>query len=490
MMTLQALCPETRNPAFDTIEIAGLSADSRAVAPGFLYAALPGTQTDGALYISDAKVKGAVAVLAQPAHERAADKEALAFVGDENPRRALAHMAARFYPAQPDYIAAVTGTNGKTSVAGFLAQIWQQLDLNAASMGTLGVRGKNIAMDLGHTTADPVAVHKALDLTAQQGVTHLALEASSHGLDQFRLDGVRLSAGAFTNLSRDHLDYHKTEAAYFAAKARLFADLLPKGAGAVVNLWRQDKELASQLLAIAKNKQLSVLTVATADADLALLSLERSHQGCEIAIAYQGVEWSGLVPLIGDFQISNLLVAAGLAIVMGADAAQVFATLSHMTGIDGRMETVGATANGATVLVDYAHTPDGLETALRAARDHCAGRLICVFGCGGDRDQGKRSLMGQVACDGADLVYITDDNPRTENPAAIRAAIMGGAPDAIEIGDRADAIGAAISAAGAGDIVLLAGKGHEQGQIIGDQNLPFDDRDVARRALTGGRADG
>ncbi len=490
MMSLLSLAPECNHPDFATVEITGLSADSRAVAPGYLYAALPGTKTDGALFVDDAKKNGAVALLAKPEHEGLARDAALAFVGDDNPRRALAYMAARYYPKQPDHIAAVTGTNGKTSVAGFLAQIWQQLGLTAASMGTLGVRGRDFAIDLGHTTADPVAVHKALDMVAERGVTHLALEASSHGLDQYRLDGVRLTAAAFTNLSRDHLDYHKTEAAYFDAKARLFTQLLPEGGGAVVNMWRQDQALASKLVEIAQDRHLSLMTVGVEDSDLALLSLERSHQGCEISVRLQDAEWSGLVALIGDFQISNLLVAAGLAIAMGADAAKVFNCFPAMSGIDGRMELVGVTKAGAAVLVDYAHTPDGLETALKAAREHCTGKLICVFGCGGDRDQGKRPLMGQVADRFADQVFVTDDNPRSENPAAIRAAILAEAPNANEIGDRAEAIRATIAAASAGDIVLLAGKGHEQGQIIGDQVLPFDDREIARNYLNEGGADG
>lgn len=489
MMSLQSLYPEHADPRMADILISGLTADSRAVEPGFLYAALPGTRTDGALFIGDAKANGASAVLARPEHEGTASEQGLAFVGDENPRRALALMAARFYAGQPDNIAAVTGTNGKTSVAVFLAQIWQHLSHNAASMGTLGVHGAGINIDLGHTTADPVSVHKTLSNLHEYGVTHLALEASSHGLDQYRLDGVQICAGAFTNLSRDHLDYHQTEDAYFDAKARLFADLVSADGSVVLNMWQQDSALAQELQDIAKRRGLRMLTVGTADSDLALLSLARTHQGCEVAVQYEDAEWSGLVPLIGEFQVANLLVAAGLAIVMGASAEKVFGSLGIVAGVPGRMEHVGTTRSGATVLVDYAHTPDGLATALRAARSHCAGHVICLFGCGGDRDQGKRPLMGQVARELADRVYVTDDNPRSEDPAKIRAAVIASVPGALEISDRAQAIRSAIADAQSGDIVLLAGKGHEQGQIIGDEVLPFDDRQMARdviSALVGG----
>jgi len=482
-MTLAALYPAIENSPNAGIEISGLTADSRKVESGNLYAALPGTVTDGALYIDDAKAKGAVAVLALPQHEAKVTGASLAFVGDDNPRRALALMAARFYSGQPAHIAAVTGTNGKTSVAGFLAQIWTALGVNGASMGTLGVHGADIHLELGHTTADPVAVHKSLQQLDQHGVTHLALEASSHGLDQYRLDGVALGAGAFTNLSRDHLDYHETLDAYFEAKCRLFTALLPKGSPAIINLWQQQQALAAQLIAIAEQRGLQLMTVGTAGADLALTDLVQSGNGSTISVRYGDVTWSGTVPLIGDFQISNLLVAAGLAIGMGADAGAVFAALSDMHGIAGRMEHIGQSRRGAGVLVDYAHTPDGLETALKAARQHCDGKLICVFGCGGDRDTGKRPQMGAIAERLADQIIVTDDNPRTEDPIQIRTEILAATSGAQEIGDRQQAIKVAIEAGSAGDIILIAGKGHEQGQIIGDQVLPFDDRDVARAFL-------
>lgn len=489
MMPLAMIYPDLQDQKIAATSIGGLAVDSRKVVQGDLYAALPGSVTDGALYIDDAKKNGAVAVLALPQHETKVTSASLAFIGDPNPRRALALMASRFYAGQPDHIAAVTGTNGKTSVAGFLAQIWRMLDLNAASMGTLGVHGADIHADLGHTTADPIAVHKTLQDLEQAGVTHLALEASSHGLDQHRLDGVRVQAGAFTNLSRDHLDYHETVEAYFEAKCRLFSDLIADGGAVVLNLWRQDQQLADRVKSIADSRGLRLLTVGTDQADLALVSMEQTGAGSKICVHIEGNEWSGFIPLIGDFQVSNLLVAAGLAITMGADLSAVLNCLPQMQGIDGRMQHVGTSGKGASVLVDYAHTPDGLATALSAARQHCVGKLICVFGCGGDRDTGKRPQMGKVAGELSDHVIVTDDNPRSEDPTKIRDTILAAVPAAQNIGDREAAIKAAIDLAQVGDIVLIAGKGHEQGQIIGNDVLPFDDRVVARNLL-GGHANG
>lgn len=470
-------CPE--NAA--ALPIAGLTADSRKVGENFLFAALRGTAADGTRFIADAKARGAVAVLAEPGVQ--ALSEGLAFIADANPRARLARMAALFYGAQPDCVMAVTGTNGKTSVADFVRQILAHLDFEAASLGTLGLIAPGVSRDLGHTTPDPVALHEALAEIAGRGVTHLALEASSHGLDQHRLDGVQVAHAAFTNISRDHLDYHPDFDSYFDAKRRLARELVVPGGTLVLNLWRQPDEIARALRADAAAHDLNVLTTGTAEADLALAghALTPDGQVLTIRLCRKTIEVS--VPLIGDFQASNVLVAAGLVLAAGGDPHKLFDALGALRGVPGRMELVGE-----GVLVDYAHTPAGLETALMAARPHTTGKLIVVFGCGGDRDAGKRPEMGAIAARLADHVIITDDNPRSEDPAAIRAEILAAAPGADEIGDRHDAIRAAIALRGPDDLVVIAGKGHEQGQIIKGQVLPFDDRDEARAALSGGRA--
>ncbi len=477
MMSLDRLagpdCPES---AADLM-IEGLTADSRHVRDNYLFAAIRGTAMDGTKFISDAKAKGAVAVLADPdAHALA---EGLAFVPDPNPRARLARMAALFYGAQPDCVVAVTGTNGKTSVADFVRQIFTSLGEDAASLGTLGLIAPGVARDLGHTTPDPVAIHEALAEIAGEGVTHLALEASSHGLDQHRLDGVCVTHAAFTNISRDHLDYHADFESYFAAKRRLVQELTAPGGTLVLNLWRQPPEIAQALMDDAAARGLALMTCGTADSDLALLDHGLSGAGQKLTIGFGGETYKVTVPLIGDFQASNILVAAGLVLAEGVEPEEVFAALEALQGVPGRMELVGE-----GVLVDYAHTPAGLETALQAACPHTDGQLIVVFGCGGDRDTGKRKPMGEIAARLANQVIVTDDNPRSEDPDAIRAQVLEGAPQARNIGDRRVAIKMALEIQQPGDLVLIAGKGHEQGQKVGDTVHPFDDRDEARRALS------
>lgn len=455
-------------------EITGLTADSREVEPGFVFAALRGVKADGARFVPDALAAGAVAILADqdtvldaPGH--------VAIVRAGNPRRALARIAARFYDAQPEMIAAVTGTNGKTSVASFLRQLWTGAGHRAASLGTLGIVAHGKIEPLTHTSPDPVALHRMLARLTGEGISHMAIEASSHGLAQYRLDGVRLSAGAFTNLSRDHLDYHADTADYFAAKARLFSELLPSGAAAVLNAEAVE---AGELARIARDRGLDVATVGRGGDLLALKSVGVDAMAQIMTIEAGGTTHHIRLPLVGGFQVSNALVAAGLAIVTGMDQAKALAGLEHLEGARGRLEQVAAAP--APVFIDYAHTPAALETALQALRPFARGSLAVVFGCGGDRDRGKRALMGQGATRLADRVYVTDDNPRTEIPAAIRAEIMAAAPGAIEIGDRAQAIATAIEALAAGDILLVAGKGHETGQIIGEETRPFSDHDVVR----------
>lgn len=459
--------------------VQGVSIDSRKVAPGHLFVAVPGTKMDGARFIADAVAAGAVAVVAQSAPEHMPPGIALALV--PSVRLALPHIAARMFPRQPDTLVAVTGTSGKSSVVSFTRQIWAALQHPAAALGTLGV-----ATDAGTqygslTTPDPVTLHETLDQLAGQGITHAAFEASSHGLDQHRLDGLRLRAGAFTNLSRDHLDYHPTLESYFAAKLRLFDTLLPKGAGAVVDM---DGEHGARVADVAARRGLRVLTTGRRGQDLRLSALERAGFGQRFDVVYGGRTRTVDFPLVGAFQVSNALVAAALAIATGSDADAVLDVLPGLAGVPGRLEFVGE-KDGAPVFVDYAHKPGALANALDALRPYAERRLVVVFGAGGDRDPGKRAEMGRIASEKADLVIVTDDNPRTEHPATIRAAILAAAPDAREIGDRAEAIRHAISGLEKGDVLLIAGKGHETGQIIGDRTLPFSDHEAARAVLGG-----
>ncbi len=468
-----------RDPA-----LSGITADSRAVRAGMLFAALPGTATHGAKFIPVALEQGAVAILtdaagAKLAAEMLADSE-VALVVAEDPRAALACAAALWFGAQPETMVAVTGTNGKTSVATFTRQIWAALGHEAINIGTTGIEGAWSAPS-SHTTPDAITLQKLLAAAAQGGVTHAAMEASSHGLDQRRLDGVRLVAGGFTNLTQDHLDYHGTMAAYFDAKAQLFTRLLPEDGVAVVNL---DGAMGSEVAELALARGLRVLTVGKGQgADLQIAATRPDATGQEVRYLWQGRAFQTRLALIGAFQAENVAVAAGLAIAAGDAPEAVLAVLPRLTGVRGRMQLAATRRNGAAVYVDYAHTPDAIETALKALRPHVMGRIIVVFGAGGDRDRTKRPLMGEAARKYADVLYVTDDNPRTEDPASIRAAILAACPDANEVGDRAEAILRGVDALQPGDALLIAGKGHESGQVIGTDIYPFDDVEQASVAV-------
>jgi UDP-N-acetylmuramoyl-L-alanyl-D-glutamate--2,6-diaminopimelate ligase len=462
------------------LEVKGVSADSRAVKPGDMFVAVSGSKADGLAFVADAVRAGAVAVMAErvPPVPLPAG---VAFVKVGDARRALALAAARIFARQPEVIAAVTGTSGKTSVATFTRQIWTALGEPAASIGTVGLVAPRRAVYGSLTTPDPVALHRALDELAGEGVTHLAMEASSHGLDQRRLDGVRIAAAGFTNLSRDHLDYHPTLDDYLAAKLRLFSDLVVPGGAAVVAAADEHGEL---VLAVARRRRLRLLTVGRHGEGIRLTDTVIDGFAQRLKLNYAGNDYAVRLPLAGAFQVENALVAAGLVIATGSDPGAVFAALSQLEGAKGRLELV-AEHNGAPIFVDYAHKPDALAKALEALRPYVTGRLVVVFGCGGDRDAGKRPMMGEVAARLADRVVVTDDNPRSENPAAIRAAILAGSPGATEIGDRREAIRASIVELELGDALLIAGKGHETGQIIGKQVLPFSDHEAVAAALEG-----
>ena len=460
------------------IEIAGITSDSRRAGPGFLFAALRGGKADGADFAADAVARGAVAVIA--ASGAPIGDPGVPVLPTDDPRKALALAAAVFFWAQPQNMVAVTGTSGKTSVASFTRQIWARCGLAAASIGTTGVvaPGRN---DYGSlTTPDPVALHHLLAELAGGGVTHAAMEASSHGLDQRRLDGVRLSAGGFTNLGRDHMDYHSTVEEYHSAKMRLFTELLPKGAPAVVFA---DDGWSQATVDAAQASGLDVLTVGRKGSFLQLKRVEheRFRQRAEIIAGGQIYEID--LPLAGDFQIANALVAAGLAISTGVSVDKALLALESLEGASGRLELVGTTHHGAPVYVDYAHKPDALENVLSAVRPFTTGRVVVVFGCGGDRDRGKRPIMGEIATRLADVTIVTDDNPRSEEPASIRSAIMAAAPGALEIGDRRSAIREGVAMLHAGDTLIVAGKGHEEGQTVGDVTLPFSDHEEVRVAL-------
>jgi UDP-N-acetylmuramoyl-L-alanyl-D-glutamate--2,6-diaminopimelate ligase len=471
------------------LEITGLTADSRQVRPGFLFAALPGTRTDGRRFAGEAVARGAAAILTDDAAALALDAEArqrIAIVTDPNPQRRLALAAARFFPRQPRMIAAVTGTNGKTSVAHFTREIWAALGHKSASLGTLGLVTGAKRRPGALTTPDPVALHRDLSDLADLGVEYVAIEASSHGLAQYRLDGVKVTAAAFTNLTRDHLDYHGDMEVYRSAKERLFAELLVPGGTAVLNadspefarLMRRSRAIGHDIIAYGTEET----------ADLRLLKRLPLADGQQMILAVDGRRQEIELKLVGDFQAMNVLAALGLAIATGTAPEAAVGALPQLTTVPGRMQLVGQ-VHGAAVFVDYAHTPDALATVLTAARPHTKRRLIAVFGAGGDRDRGKRPLMGEVAATHADRVYVTDDNPRGEVPAEIRRAILAAAPGAIEIGDRRSAIAAAIAELGPGDMLIIAGKGHEIGQIVGDRILPFDDAMIAGEAIAarGGR---
>ena len=468
------------DPQAEAVAVTGLAVDSRAVRPGDLFFALAGLKTDGARFIDSAIASGAVAVAGDhpPPGERR-----VPFVTTPNPRRALALAAAKFYPQQPSTIAAVTGTSGKTSVAAFARQIWQRLGHAAASIGTIGLVSPKRTVYGSLTTPDPIALHRQLDEIAREGVTHLAFEASSHGLDQYRLDGVRISAGGFTNLSRYHMDYHPDVAHYLSAKLRLFRDLVVAGGAAVISA---DHDCSQEVIAAAREKNLRLITVGRggdgAGEGIRVVAAAVDGFTQRLELQHLGRIHSIRLPLAGEFQIENAIVAAGLAIGTGSEPGEVFAALEHLEGAKGRLERVGE-RNGAPIFVDYAHKPDALAKALQALRPYARRRLVVVFGAGGDRDAGKRPLMGVIAAENADHVIVTDDNPRSENPATIRAAILSAAKGASEIGDRAEAIRTAIAGLQAGDALLIAGKGHETGQIVGDRILPFSDHEAVASVL-------
>jgi UDP-N-acetylmuramoyl-L-alanyl-D-glutamate--2,6-diaminopimelate ligase len=470
----------TIDPRAEAAVVSGLAVDSRAVKPGDLFFALAGHKTDGARFIEAAIASGAVAVAGD--HPPSGVLR-VPFVATPNPRRALALAAAKFFPRQPATIAAVTGTSGKTSVAAFTRQIWQRLGHQSASIGTIGLVTPTRAIYGSLTTPDPIGLHRQLDEIAREGVTHLALEASSHGLDQYRLDGVRISAGGFTNLTRDHMDYHPDVAHYLAAKLRLFRDLVASGGAAAISA---DHDCSQAVIAAARAKNLRIVAVGRkgngAGEGIRLIETDIDDFAQKLVLEHRGHRHAVRLPLVGEFQIENALVAAGLAIGTGGEPKAVFAELELLEGARGRLERV-AERNGAPIFVDYAHKPDALAKALQALRPYARRKLVVVFGAGGDRDAGKRPLMGAIAIENADTVIVTDDNPRSENPDAIRAAILSAATGASEIGDRAEAIRTAMAALEPGDALLIAGKGHETGQIIGNSTLPFSDHDAVASAF-------
>lgn len=477
-MKLKDLFPLAEN---GETEILGMTADSRKVEPGFLFAALKGSVQDGSQFAAMAIQKGAAAILS----DGSADAGGLPHVIADEPRRALALAAKRFHAAQPEFVVAITGTNGKSSTVDFARQIWSRAGHKAASMGTLGAIGPSGKIDVGHTTPDPVTIHETLSALAGQGVTHCAMEASSHGLEQHRLDGVELSAVGFLNFTQDHLDYHGSMEEYLKSKLRLFTALAPTGIPAIVNAdspQRDDFENA------ARAARLQVVSFGWRGEDLWIDELMPKQAGQSLFLYWRDVEQKPVeLPLIGEFQALNALAAAAICLSLGMEFPAVADGLANLKPVKGRLEFVGKTETGAAVFVDYAHTPDGLDVLLRAVRPHTAGRLKVIFGCGGDRDAKKRPLMGEIASRQADDVIVTDDNPRSEDPAKIRAAVLAGAKGAREIGDRGEAIRTVIGELRKGDTLVIAGKGHETGQIVGKTVLAFSDQDEAKAALTGAR---
>ncbi|MDJ0628791.1 MAG: UDP-N-acetylmuramoyl-L-alanyl-D-glutamate--2,6-diaminopimelate ligase [Rhodobacter sp.] len=465
-------------------QVTGLSVDSRLVQDGHLFAALPGSRIHGGEFIQFALRMGAAAVLTDRDGARIAQAElsdaGVPVIVTEDPRQALAYAAALWYGVQPETIVAVTGTNGKTSVATFTRQIWSLLGLKSVNLGTTGVEGAFTA-PLAHTTPEPITLHKVLAEIAEAGIDHVAMEASSHGLAQRRLDGVRLTAAAFTNLSQDHLDYHDSFDDYFEAKAALFKRVLPDDGAAVINL---DDPRGAAMADIAMDRGQDLLTVGRGpEANLRIRAQRYDATGQELRFDWNGRPRQVRLNLIGGFQAENVLTAAGLAIASGCDATRTFDVLNDLVGVRGRMELAATRENGGAVFVDYSHTPEALKTALTALRPHVLGRLIVVFGAGGDRDPYKRPMMGEAANTYADVAFVTDDNPRSEEPAVIRAAVLAGCPEATEVGDRAEAILRGVDALQPGDALLIAGKGHETGQIIGDDVFPFDDVEQASVAV-------
>jgi len=467
-------------PGAQDISVSGITAASAAVGPGAIFAGLPGSKVDGATFVPEAIARGAVAIVVGK-NKGVTVPAGVALIEVDNPRAALAKIAAKLAGRQPAVAVAVTGTSGKTSVADFTRQIFTALGHNAASVGTIGIVKPSGAIYGSLTTPDPVTLHAALAALANEGVTHLAFEASSHGLDQHRLDGVELAAAAFTNLGRDHMDYHPTVEDYLRAKLRLFTELLKPGQPAVIN---SDGAYSDDVAAAARARGLRVMMVGTRGDALERVSLSRDGFRQVIGVRSAGKSYEVELPLVGAYQVENALVAAGLAIAIGEETGRVLEALSGLKGVPGRLEIIGE-RNGGLAIVDYAHKPEALAAALDACRPFATGRLISVFGCGGDRDKGKRPIMGRISVERADITIVTDDNPRSERPTEIRKEILVGAVGAREIGDRAQAIATAVGMLTPGDVVLVAGKGHETGQIIGDRIIPFSDHDEVRKALAG-----
>ncbi len=481
--TLQTLGLTATHGVVSDPVITGICVDSRQCKEGDLFAAMPGSAVHGGEFVQYALRMGAAAVLTDAVGFELAQKDVgeigVPVVVSTDPRRDLALAAARCYAGQPASMVAVTGTNGKTSVANFTRQIWELMGQAAVNFGTTGVEGAYAAA-MSHTTPEPVTLHKLLKTLKDEGITHAAMEASSHGLEQRRLDGVYLTAGAFTNFTQDHLDYHETFEAYFNAKAGLFTRVLPPEGSAVINI---DDPKGAALVDIALSRGQDVITLGTGQGDLQILGSRFDATGQDVRFSWRGEVFTARLNLIGGFQAQNVLTAAALVIACGGQSADVFRSLPELRTVPGRMQLAATRKNGASVFVDYAHTPDALETALKAMRPHALGRLLVVFGAGGDRDQGKRPLMGAAAREHADVAFVTDDNPRSEDPDVIRKMIMAECPEATEIGDRAQAILTAVDALQPGDALLIAGKGHETGQTVGDDVLPFDDVEQASVAV-------
>lgn len=460
------------------VDILGITADSRKVGPGYLFVALAGLNFNGADFIDDAIGAGAVAILC--INDAKTDNDDVIWLIEESPSHVFAIYVSRFFNKQPDHIAAVTGTNGKTSVAFFTQQIWKQLGIKAASVGTLGIHADGYEKSTGLTTPDPVVIHQALSDLCDRGVDHVIFEASSHGLDQHRLDGVNISAAAFTNLTHDHLDYHSTTEEYFNAKKRLFTEILSPSKTAVLNI---DSPYVNQIRHICEERGHIIITVGCDDGDIRLLDQRTTSSGQEITVSYKTEIYDILLPLVGQFQAINALMAVGIVIGCGGDEREAFKALSYLRPVRGRMEQAARHPRGGRIYVDYAHTPDALETVLTSLKPHVRGKLAVVFGCGGDRDRSKRKIMGEIAQKLAGKIYVTDDNPRSEYPIDIRREILKGCPNGINAGDRGAAIRMAVSEMAKGDILLVAGKGHEQGQTIGEKVYEFDDVTAVRSAI-------
>lgn len=463
-------------PASGDLEITGITLDSRAVEPGYLFAALPGLNVHGKQFIAQAVKAGAAAILTEPD----VDTFGVVAIHDEDPASRFAEIASRFYPRQPEVIAAVTGTNGKSSTVDFLRQIWRQAGIDGASLGTLGVAMDSGWIETGYTTPDAAAVHKALDGLANSGCTHLAMESSSHGLKQKRMDAVRVTLTAFTNLTQDHLDYHPDFDDYFHSKLKLFVELAQEGSTAVINV---DTEYGEAFADRSADHGLNVIKVGWRGSDWRIREITPKPSSQNMKLEVAGKPYHVELPLVGEFQVANAVGAAAMAAHSGVDQDTAIAAIAKLEGVPGRLELAAHTADGNPILVDYAHTPDGLDKLIRAARPHTRGRIFIVFGCGGDRDPTKRRLMGEIAVRLADHIIVTDDNPRSEQAADIRAEVLKGATGAKEIGDRAKAIRAALNQMQPGDTLLIAGKGHEIGQKVGGIVHPFDDREEARKAV-------